>query len=144
MSAAIYQGTLYFKAYCHEVIHPKNHFKTPIPWNAVSLLTCYLFCGGNINIYLHFISLLCIHMTKAVEILPPSKTRTCLFYIIDNMGADVLAPSVARASATMICIMLTRINSVSAHNGLISSGPAAPLILPRERQHHCYVVSIIN
>ena len=46
---------------------------------------------------------------------PPSyKTRTCLFYIVNSMGADALATQRARASATMILKMLNRINSVPA------------------------------
>ena len=41
-----------------------------------------------------------------------SKTRTHSFYIINIMGADVLATQGARASATMIFPMLNWINSV--------------------------------
>ena len=41
-----------------------------------------------------------------------SKTRTYLFYIVNIIGADVLATQGAWASATMIFTMLNRINSV--------------------------------
>ena len=43
-----------------------------------------------------------------------SKTRTCLFYIINIMAADVLATQGARASATMILSLLNRVYSVPA------------------------------
>ena len=46
---------------------------------------------GNINIYLHFMSLLHINMTQVVKILPLSKTRTYIFYLVNIMAADVLA-----------------------------------------------------
>ena len=49
--------------------------------------------------YLQLISFLHIDMIQVVEI-PPS--RTYLFYIVNIMGADVLAMQRARASATMI------------------------------------------
>ena len=42
---------------------------------------------------------------------PSSKTRTYLFYIVNIMGADVLATQGARASATMILTMPNWINS---------------------------------
>ena len=38
---------------------------------------------------------------------PSSKIRTCLFYIVNIMGADVLATQGARASATMIFTVLS-------------------------------------
>ena len=41
-----------------------------------------------------------------------SKTRTCLFYIVSIMGADVLATQGARTSATMMFTVLNQINSV--------------------------------
>ena len=47
----------------------------------------------------------------------PCKTRTCQFYIVNIMVADVLATQGARASATMILTMLSQINSVPAHLG---------------------------
>ena len=43
------------------------------------------------------------------------KTRTYLFYMVNIMGADVLATQGARAAATMILTILIRINSVPAH-----------------------------
>ena len=46
------------------------------------------------------------------------KTRTYLFYMMNCMGADVLATQGARASATMIFIMLNRNNSFPARWGL--------------------------
>ena len=46
--------------------------------------------------------------------LSSSKTRTYLSYIVNIMGADVLAMQGARASATMILTMLNKINSVIA------------------------------
>ena len=42
------------------------------------------------------------------------KIRRCLFYMVNIMGADVLATQGARVSATMISTMLNRINSVPA------------------------------
>ena len=47
-----------------------------------------------------------------------SKTRTYLFYIVNIMGADVLAIQGARASATMLFTMLDQINSVPPCQGL--------------------------
>ena len=47
-------------------------------------------------------------MIQVVEILPH------LFYIANTMSADVLATQGARASSTMIIILLNRINSVPA------------------------------
>ena len=46
------------------------------------------------------------------------KTRTCLLYIVSFMTVDDLATQGARASATMICTMLNRIDSASARWGL--------------------------
>ena len=46
-----------------------------------------------------------------------SKRKTYLFYIVNIMGADVLATQGARASATMIFTVLNRINWVPAHKG---------------------------
>ena len=57
---------------------------------------------GSINMYLHLLSFLHTDMTQVVEILSWCKTRTCLFYIVNIMGADVLVTQGARASATMI------------------------------------------
>ena len=57
--------------------------------------------------YLRFMSFL--HIDMVVEILTKH-----LFYIVNVMGADVLATQGTRASATMIVIMLNRINSVPA------------------------------
>ena len=72
---------------------------------------------GNKNIYLHFMSFLHTDMTQVVEMLPSSsKIRTYLFNMVNIMCADVLAPCVARASATMILTTLTRIKSVPANN----------------------------
>ena len=51
-------------------------------------------------------------MVQIVELI--SHVRTSLFYSVNIMGADVLAPYVARASATMILTMLNRNDSVSA------------------------------
>ena len=47
------------------------------------------------------------------------KTRTYLFYIVNVMDADALVIQGAKASATMILVMLNQINSVPAHSGLI-------------------------
>ena len=46
------------------------------------------------------------------------KTRNYLFYIVNIMGADVLATQGARASATMILTMLNQINLVPARQRL--------------------------
>ena len=43
------------------------------------------------------------------------KTRTCIFYIVNIIVADVQATQGARASATMIMTMLNWNNSVFAH-----------------------------
>ena len=68
---------------------------------------------GEKKIYLYFISFLHVDMTQVVEILPQVR-RTYLSYMVNIMGADVLATQGARASATMIFTMLNRINSVPA------------------------------
>ena len=47
-----------------------------------------------------------------------SKTRTYIFYIVNIMAADDLVTQGARASATMIFILLNQINSVPACWGL--------------------------
>ena len=60
------------------------------------------FLRENINIYLHFMSFLHTNKTQVAENSSSSKTRTCLFYMINIMAADVLATQGARASATMI------------------------------------------
>ena len=57
--------------------------------------------------YLH------IDLTQVFEILPQVWQE--LFYMINVMGADVLASQGARASATMIYTMLNQINLVPAH-----------------------------
>ena len=46
------------------------------------------------------------------------KTTTHLFFIVNTMGADVLATQVVRASVTMILTYLNRDNSVPARLGL--------------------------
>ena len=51
---------------------------------------CAKFFRGNINIRLHFMSLLHIDMTQVLKILP-RKTSTYIFYIANIMAADVLA-----------------------------------------------------
>ena len=85
----------------------------------VSLLVCFnplraILFKENINIYmyLHFMSFL----TNKTRSWNPSssKTRTCLFYIINIMAADVLATQGARASTNMILIQLNQVNSVPA------------------------------
>ena len=81
-----------------------------------------IFVIGNIKMYLQFISFLHIDRTHTGSWNPLScKTRTYLFYIVNIMGADVLATQGARASATMILTnimtMLNRNNSVLAHYG---------------------------
>ena len=49
------------------------------------------FFRGNINIYLHFVSLLHIDMTQVLRILPQAQVgRTSIVYIIITMAADVL------------------------------------------------------
>ena len=58
-------------------------------------------------------------MTQVVEILP-QVTRTYLLYIVNDMGADVLATQGPRASSTMIFAMLNRINSVPHFKGFTS------------------------
>ena len=73
-----------------------------------------LFFRGNKNIYSHLMSLLHIDMTQEVEILP-QVSQVYLFYIVNIMGADVLATQGARAPAPMILTMLNQINSVPTH-----------------------------
>ena len=48
----------------------------------------------------------------------PCKTRNYPFYIVNVMGADVLALQRIGASAAMIFTLLNRINSVPARQGL--------------------------
>ena len=59
--------------------------------------------------YLQFIAFFHTDMAQVVEILPH------VFYIVNIMGADVLATQGARALATMILSMLNQNNSVPAH-----------------------------
>ena len=59
-----------------------------------------------------------IDMAEVVENPSLSKTRTYIFYIVNIMGADVLALQGVRASLTMILTMLNRINSIPALYGL--------------------------
>ena len=49
------------------------------------------FYRGNINIYLHIMSLLHIDMTQVLKNTSSSKTRTYLLCIVNIMAADVLA-----------------------------------------------------
>ena len=49
------------------------------------------FFRGNINIYVHFMSFLHINLTQVLKILPQSMRRTCIFYIVNIIAADVLA-----------------------------------------------------
>ena len=76
------------------------------------------FFRGNTYIYLRFMSFLHIDIIQVVEILPQVWQDLNLFYIINIMGADVLATQGARASATMIFTMLNQINSVPTHEAL--------------------------
>ena len=69
--------------------------------------------------YLHFMSFFHIDMTCNWNPLL-CKKRTYLFYIVNIMGADVLATQGARASATMVLTVFNQINSVPARWGLIS------------------------
>ena len=87
--------TSYFSIYFMGYAISKVHF---------CLLTLYMLCffRENINIYLHFMSFLHTTETRVVEIPPRVIHRTCLFYIINIMAADVLAMQGAKASATMI------------------------------------------
>ena len=86
------------------------------------------FYRGNKNIYLHFhayfsgeqkhictfyVISLNWHDTGSWNS-SSSKTRTYLFYLVNIMGADVLATQGSRASATIIFTMLSRIDSVPA------------------------------
>ena len=76
-------------------------------WSLGSLLLIQInplraiFFRVNINMYLHFMSFLRTNKTGSWNSFS-SKTRTCLYYIINIMAADVLATQGARASATMI------------------------------------------
>ena len=65
-------------------------------------------------------SFLHIDMSQVVEILPRVRQECNLFYIVNSMGADVLARQGARASATMISNLLNQVNSVPARLGLIT------------------------
>ena len=56
-------------------------------------------------------SFLHIYMAQVVEI----QTKTYLFYIVNNMGADILATQGARAATIIAFTMLNCINSVPAH-----------------------------
>ena len=51
-------------------------------------------------------------MTQVIEILPHVRQELNLFYIVNIMGADVLATQGARASATMLFAMWNWDNSV--------------------------------
>ena len=51
------------------------------------------------------------------------KTKPYLFYIVNIMGADVLATQGAQASATVIFTMLERINAGPAREGLTHEKP---------------------
>ena len=66
-------------------------------------------------------SFLHIDMAQVLKMLPQSKTITYLFYIVNIMGADVLATQGGRASGTMILTTLNSINSVPARQGLKST-----------------------
>ena len=66
-------------------------------------------------------SLLKNHMTQIAEIISSCKTRTCLIYIFNIMGADVLVIQGARASTTMIFIVWNWFKSVPACWGSIYS-----------------------
>ena len=63
--------------------------------------------------YLQFLSFLHTDMTQVVEILSCDKDKD-LFYIVNIMGADVLATQGPRASATMILTYLNCDNLVPA------------------------------
>ena len=71
------------------------------------------FFRGNKNIYLHFVIPPHRHDTGSWNP-SSSKLRTYQFYIVNIMGADVLATQGARASATMIFTVLNSINLVPA------------------------------
>ena len=62
------------------------------------------------------------NLSNMLSFLNPSssKARTYLLYIVNTMGADVLATLGARASANMIFTVLNRIKSVPARWGLKS------------------------
>ena len=68
-----------------------------------------------------------IGMTQVVEILGRVRPRTHLFYIVNIMGADVLATQGARASAAMIFTKMNRIHSVPARLGLTEIQPLCGL-----------------
>ena len=75
------------------------------------------FFRGNINIYVHFMSLLHIDKTRVLKILPqvrPGPTYIVFYVIANIMGTDVLVTKGARASAAMILTELNRVNSVPA------------------------------
>ena len=67
------------------------------------------------------------------------KTRTFLFYIVNIMGADVLATQGARASATMILSVLNRNNSVPAHLGLRINHKS---FVPHRSLHLCWYLRL--
>ena len=86
---------------------------TKFPQDSDSSVLTLKFFRGSKNIYLHIIP---PHWHDTGSWNPSvSKTRTYLPYTVNIMGADVLATQGARATATMIFIMLNRINSVPAH-----------------------------
>ena len=94
----------------HRVYRNRNAFTFYILLNPL----CAKFFRWNKKIYLHFMSFLHVDMPQSWNPLS-CKTKTYLFYIVNIMGADVLATQGARASATMILTWLNRDISFPAH-----------------------------
>ena len=77
------------------------------------------FFRGKIKMYLPLTSFLQTDMTQVVEIPPRVRQELTYFYMVIFMGAGILAPFVARASASIMLVMLNRNYSVPARWGLV-------------------------
>ena len=86
-TADTFDGVGFYKTHSINIyLHESN---TSLSFDVYIYMLCLnplraKFFRGNINIYLHFMSLLHIDMTQVLKILP-------LYYIVNIMAADVLA-----------------------------------------------------
>ena len=89
------------------------------PWTKECLnpLCAKFFKKGQKHIFTFYVIPPHLHVTGSWNP-SSSKTRIYQFYIVNIMGADVLATQGARASATMILTLLNQVNSVPGHKGL--------------------------
>ena len=117
--AYIYQFMLFINESIHHLsrtwicIYCRNVLCTPrtLSWLFQLTLLVLDFSAGTKTFIHVFMSFLHVCMAQVVEI----QTKTYLFYIVNNMGADILATQGARAATTIAFTMLNCINSVPAH-----------------------------